>query len=161
MKLIHFLSFPLLLLVSCAAPEHAAAPSSDLAIEHKIFTEINSYRNAQGLESLHYSSDLAVLARQHSYTLTRNHKPLKLSISHEKFAQRVKAARAQGMVKVGENVGASQQHIKDDVTVLVHGWINSKDHHKTIVGNYNTTGIGVYTTPDRAVYATQLFGSKE
>ena len=93
--------------------------------------------------------------------MAQNHQPKKLSISHDGFFIRVRAARYVGMGAVAENVGATQLFHSAPAPSLVKGWIASKGHHINIVSNYEYTGVGAYTTTDGAVYATQLFASKK
>lgn len=122
---------------------------------------INSYRSSKGLSKLKYNSQLADIARQHSVTMAKHHQPKKLSISHDGFYLRVRAARYVGMGAVAENVGATKLYSSADAPTLVKGWVASKGHLRNIVGNYEFTGVGVHTTSDGAVYATQIFARKK
>lgn len=160
MKKIYLLLAALPILASCAAPKPVPVVATDRKIEQRIFQQINLQRHKKQQPKLSYHNGLAAIARQHSYELTADHKPLKLSISHSGFPKRVMEARALGMTKVSENVGASQLYNGDDVTTLVNGWVNSPGHYKNLMGNYSTSGVGVFTTPDGAVYATQIFARK-
>lgn len=164
MKLAALSLLPLLLLASCRAPTlpppSEADPRTGIT-EAAIFRQINAYRSSNGLPRLSYSFQMAQLARTHSENMTRQHSERNLSISHKGFKSRARAAQELGMTNVAENVAAVQLYGAPAAPRLVQGWIESKGHHKNIIGNYNTTGVGVHVTQDGAVYATQLFGKTE
>ena len=165
MKLITLLSFPLLLLISCTSTPLLPAPrvvaQKDLRVEKEVHNRINSFRASKGLSRLKYHSQLADIARQHSVSMSKNHQPKKLAISHDGFFLRVRAARYVGMGAVAENVGATKLYHSADAPALVKGWVASKGHLRNIIGNYEFTGVGVHTTSDGAAYATQLFARKK
>lgn len=136
------------------------AKSGDVSQLHN---SINNYRQSIGKAPLRRHSGLDRLAQQHCEFMAKNRGKFTLgseNISHYGFEERALAAqRAYSMQNVAENVAGGT--IRGNVSsTLVDSWVNSKKHIFNIKGDWDATGLGVYTAPDGMVYATQIFATE-
>lgn len=82
-------------------------------------------------------------------------------ISHVGFEERTLAAqRLMGMQNVAENIGTCGGRYSNPAATLIQAWQKSSGHAKNMRGNWELTGVGVVVDADGAVFATQIFASK-
>lgn len=123
------------------------------SIEQAVHTQINDYRQKQGLPPLTINKNISDIARTHSQNMADG----KVPFSHNGFQERVQAiATTISYSSAAENVAYNMGYT-DPATKAVKGWLNSSGHLKNIRGNYNLTGIGVAKNAKGEYYFTQLF----
>lgn len=126
--------------------------TANAAMVQAIHTQINAYRQRQGLPPLRLHAAISAQAQQHSQDMASGRVPF----SHDGFQQRVQAIRREVSYRsAAENVAFNFGH-RDPAGQAVEGWLKSAGHHKNIVGNYDLTGIGVAQN-GRRFYFTQIF----
>ena len=153
------LSFPR---EAAVANDSPLVATDSRALEREIHTKINAYRSSKGLKKLAYDSLITKFAREHS-TYMRNKAAREgndLLISHDNLSERMASlASVGGPRSTAENVavlkGLSKIYVS---TSFTQGWIDSRGHHKNIVGDYTHSGVGVVIGKDNVIYATQIFG---
>jgi uncharacterized protein YkwD len=120
-------------------------------MESSILYYVNAHRRSLGLSAL----QLLEPASQQAYNHSRNMATGATGFGHDGFSQRVSnISSAVGRVSASaENVAYGNLSAKEVVDV----WINSAGHRRNMEGNYNQTGIGVYTDRRGVLYFTQLF----
>jgi uncharacterized protein YkwD len=124
-----------------------------LALEQKIYQQVNQYRRSRNLPSLNWDEHLSKIARAYSQKMAAR----KASFSHDGFEDRVKAiAKRIPLQAAGENL-ATIRGYADPATVAVQGWINSPSHRENMERNFDLTGIGVAKNSAGQYYVTQLF----
>jgi len=158
-----YASWPVLFLVgalhlaSCSVPAFLSSADSGYRsttdIEREVFERINDYRRSQGLPPLAHSDRLAEVARRHSADMAAGHVPF----GHTGFHER--AAGLDGYRSISENVAFNNYPDTGSAQRAVEGWISSPEHHKSIVGAYEVTGIGVARGPRGRIFYTQLFAA--
>ncbi len=131
------------------------------AVERKVHELINQYRQKKGLRPFKRLSVLDESSRSHSrYMSVRSGKSDKtLVVSHDKFNKRMKVLMGlTPATGLAENV-AGLEKVREAFVAerLVDGWIRSPGHHKNIVGDYTSAGIGVVEGSGYTVFATQIF----
>jgi uncharacterized protein YkwD len=121
---------------------------STVALEASVFQKINRYRVSQNLPALTRNFAVDNQARIHSQNMASG----KIAFGHDGFSGRVAAT---GIAASGyaENVAFNQGH-RDSATQSVQGWLKSSGHLVNIRGNYNLTGIGVFTNNKGKIYFT-------
>lgn len=128
------------------------ANETDWAMADEILTLVNEHRTSQGLTRIKrdqtYASAYAV---DHSQYMIEKER-----ISHDNFGVRSSALKDQGAVIVGENVAYGY----DTAKKVVHAWLNSPGHLKTIEGLYTHSGFGIVRNAEGQIYFTQLFYKK-
>ncbi|MEM7555004.1 MAG: CAP domain-containing protein [Cyanobacteria bacterium P01_A01_bin.84] len=120
-------------------------------LEKVIFEQINRYRAAKGLSKLKLNVGISQQARVHSLNMAKK----KVPFSHNGFEKRVTSIPLR-FTSAAENVAFNQGY-NDPAAEAVRGWLESPGHYKSIVGNYDLTGIGVAINEEREVYLTQIF----
>lgn len=188
------ISLALLLLVqllSCAAPrrlppEQVPAKRTKPAVsipelEREVHLLVNKEREARGLSSLSWNSELSGIARGHSHDMAKRG-----FFSHQSpeglgFPDRYRRAGYSCSVPQGNTIymGAEnifQNNLYDRVVytgrearydwnslrkiaeTTVQGWMNSPGHRKNILTPvWRSEGIGIAVSPDDKVYITQNF----
>lgn len=134
-----------------------ATPSGTVTngnMEEGILANINAYRRSKGLAELQVTGSANRQAAEHS----RNMATGAVSFGHDGFQQRVtNIVNVIGRVSASaENVAFGQQTARQ----VVDGWLKSSGHRRNIEGNYNLTGIGVYSASNGNMYFTQIFLKK-
>jgi uncharacterized protein YkwD len=131
--------------------EPAVTRNAPGGMESSILYYVNAHRRSRGLSAL----QLLEPASQQAYNHSRDMATGAAAFGHEGFSQRVSnISSAVGRVSASaENVAYGNLSAKEVVDV----WINSAGHRKNMEGNYNQTGIGVYTDRRGVLYFTQLF----
>ena len=154
-------------LASCSAPSSASSPvpssssaGRDSALASQVFTEVNSYRTANGKAALSRHAGLDRLAQQHSDYLAKTGGSYDLygkNVSHFGFDGRaVMARQAYKITSMGENVIASTDR---SAKRLVNSWVASKGHDYNMRNDWFCTGVGTTITPDGMGITTQIFGT--
>lgn len=120
-------------------------------IEKEIHALVNKYRAKKGLSPLETNSTISSAAASHS----RNMASKRIPMGHSGFDSRMNKLMKQikGSNACAENVAYGAQTAEK----VVDMWINSKGHRKNILGDYNTTGIGVTKDKKGTLYFTQIF----
>ncbi len=123
-------------------------------IEQRIHEQINAYRKTKGLSPLNLDERITQESRIYSAKMASG----EATFSHDGFEQRSKnlTNKALKHSNAGENL-AYLQGYEDLATTAVKGWIASPGHHENIVGDFNTTGIGVAPNEEGTYYFTQIF----
>lgn len=146
----------LLFLTSCSSDNSPTAPkpvSSKSEMAQQVHSLINNYRKSNGLSSLRYSDSIAAIALTHSQNMANGSVPF----SHDGFSDRAQQiAKIASITSAAENVAWNRGY-NDPAQTAVDGWIDSEGHLKNIIGDYNTTGVGVAVNDDGEYYFTQLF----
>ena len=116
-----------------------------------VFNLVNSYRVKHGLTPFKYNEALAQIAAEHSREMADRSVPF----GHTGFRNRTRqASRAVAHPRAfSENVAYTDL----DVTKVMNLWIESPAHRRSMLGNFNTSGIGVAYDRNGRVYATQIF----
>ena len=123
------------------------------ALEQAIHQKINQYRQSQNLPPLTIDARISEQARAHTMAMASG----KASFSHDGFEKRVDAIAVSIPYRsAGENLAYNEGY-SDPVSQAVEGWLNSPGHYKNIVGDFDTTGIGVVKTPGGRYYFSQIF----
>lgn len=124
-----------------------------LNLEDRLTALINQVRIEHGLSELGAKEDLAELARNHS----RNMAAGRCNFGHDGFQDRWNQILKLGSYRsAGENVAYSYL-VEDHLLVALDGWMKSSGHRDNILGDFNTTGIGIAFSQEGRCYITQLF----
>ncbi len=144
---------------------------------------INGQRRANGLSSLQWDSDLAVIALSHSKDMAERNYFDHISPDGKDFQARYKQygyhkqTRIGDMVYVGgenlflnnvvesttfdKNTGVVYEYkfnnLEDLAQSTVDGWMQSEGHRENILTPFTREGIGVFVTDDGKVYITENF----
>lgn len=134
--------------------KHAIPKKINLTkMESDLVQMINSVRVGQGLSPLQQRRDLVICARQHSDNMANRI----VNFGHDGFSDRAEQMKKLIRLKAfGENVAYSY-NVEDHLRTAVSGWMNSSGHRKNILGDYNSTGIGIAYDKRGVCYITQLF----
>lgn len=150
----------------CAVPSPVAAKqhkssskpttfsSQDIiAMENKLINLINEVRLQHFLAPLKQWDELSLSARKHSKNMAAG----TTQFGHDGFKGRVKAIRKRTPhIALAENVAYCYGK-KDTLASAVTGWMKSPGHCKNILGDYNSTGIGIAYSKNGRCYMTQIF----
>lgn len=122
----------------------------------EIFQLINRERSSYRLANLLWDDDLADVAENYSKQMARGN-----FFSHydRKGLTVVDRAERSGIVryrKIGENLFYCQ-NCPDFTFDAVKGWMKSPSHRRSIVDNFNATGIGIAKSKNGEIYITQIF----
>ncbi|MBA2564970.1 MAG: CAP domain-containing protein [Gemmatimonadetes bacterium] len=172
-KLLQLVSMLLLPLEACAElprPDEGRAPTrgaetspvprsrplpsdSPVQLARSVHEKINAYRIAQGLESLELHESLNRLAQEHSAEMASHGVPL----GHEGFGDRAQAIRKVfPYSRLAENVGYNWG-MADPVADAVARWLRSPQHRDNVIGDFESTGVGVVRNERGEYYFTQIF----
>lgn len=154
-------------LASCSSPSSAtspglssSSPGRDSALASQVFSEVNSYRSANGKSILSRHAGLDRLAQQHSDYLAKTGGSYDLygkNVSHFGFDGRaVMARQAFKITSLGENVIASPDR---SAKHLVNCWAASKGHEHNLRSDWYCTGVGTAVTREGMGITTQIFGN--
>lgn len=124
-----------------------------LNTEQKIHQLINQYRKSINLPLLELNEKISQLAREHSQAMAVD----KIPFGNCGFKKRIrKIALAIPNKAASENVAFYRgQPISEEI--IVQFWLKSARHRKSILGDYNLTGIGVAKNVEDKYYITQIF----
>lgn len=141
---------------SKSTPVTLAAATSPTygTLEQSVHTQINKYRQSQGLAPLTLNATISAQARAHSQAMAQG----KVPFSHQGFEARVRVISQKVPYRgAAENVAYNQGY-RDPATQAVQGWLKSPGHLKNIQGRqFNLTGIGVAKNAKGEYYLTQIF----
>lgn len=138
---------------SATAPVLPLGGSSLIALERSTNEQVNRYRLSKGLRPLTLDPIISAEARRFSQKMAAKQAPF----SHDGFEGRMKAVQVMIPLRsMGENL-AWMKGYPDPVSQAVRGWIASPGHEKNMVGDFDTTGIGIAKNAEGAYYFTQLF----
>lgn len=136
------------------------APAPDgAALEEAIRRGVDEVRARHGLGALRPDEALARAARRHGRAMAEHrffaHESPLPGLATPADRVRAEGAQYQG---VGENLALRSAEIAT-AAAFVEGWMNSPGHRANILTPaWETTGVGVFSTEEGTVYATQLFG---
>lgn len=143
----------------CKEKVYKKSPISSMRIadlEKYCHEEINKVRVEYGLKPLKFESELADCAREHSKDMAFGQVPF----GHQGFENRAKKMKkGERGFSFGENVAYSCNY-SDPIAISVEGWMDSPGHKKNILGDYESTGIGVVFNDENCCYITQLFAKR-
>ena len=131
-------------------------------ISKEIFSEINSIRRDNGLDTLMWDDNLGVFAVVHSIEMGENN-----YVSHNDYSGRPLADRVDSYfsyyVEVTENCAFQEfavgENIKsrsysDIIHSIVNAWMSSQGHRRNILdSNAVLTGVGTYIISDTVCYS--------
>jgi uncharacterized protein YkwD len=140
-----------------SAGDFAKPAPETLELEKQAFDIVNKKRIDDGLEPLHWSDDLARLARLHSENMARHN-----FFSHTGRDGKLVSDRADEMgIKdwnsIGENIAFNRGFKKPAESACEH-WMQSPSHRANILDRkWRESGIGMAIAPDGSYYFTQVF----
>ena len=116
-------------------------------LAHASVAEVNAQRAAAGLPPVSEDSGLTSLAVQRSAQNAATS-----SLVHTSNLGGAVGSVTPSYTGAGENVGTGQS-----VSSITSMFMASPSHRSTILGNYNTAGVGVVAGRDGRVWVTQVF----
>ena len=123
------------------------------ALEQKVHELVNDHRAAMGLEPLHYSEDIAIVARRHSRDMATGY----VGMGHEGAETRGHSlTKVITFTQFAENVGTNNREASSAPATAVAGWLNSSGHRANIEGKFDLTGIGIAHN-GTTFFFTQIF----
>ena len=124
----------------------------DLLVQ-KVHESVNQYRAERNLPPLSLNTYISQQAETHSQNMAQQ----VVKFSHQGFKDRIEALDGRVIYRrAAENVAYNQGY-QDPAQKAIAGWIESKGHHKNMVGDFNLTGIGVAKNKQGEYYFTQIF----
>ena len=145
----------ILAVVFFVAPGSALVQPND--IEKRAFDETNAVRLKNGLPALTWDSDVCVMARNHSESMSRLNFFSHVTPDGQRLRDRARAAGIQRYSVLGENIAYNQGY-EDPGAFAVERWMASPKHRDNILSKeFRAMAIGSYIGPDGSVYLTQTF----
>ena len=137
------------------------APGSTLVepndIEKRAFDETNAVRLRNGLPALSWDSDVCVVSRNHSESMSRLNFFSHVTPDGQRLRDRARAAGIQRYSVLGENIAYNQGY-DDPGAFAVERWMLSFKHRANILSpEFRAMAIGSFVAPDGSVYLTQTF----
>lgn len=141
--------------VGVAACEAAPPPGCPTAppdpITSTIHQRVNADRGARGLGPLAWNARLACLAQEWSATMANGR-----GLGHRDLGATIRSPGFESYTSLGENVYVGPGSASGD---SIHGaWMNSPPHQANIMGDFDSIGIGLATSGDGRLWATENFG---
>jgi len=124
----------------------------DLLVQ-QVHQGINQYRAERNLPPLVLNPYISQQAQNHSLNMAQS----AAKFSHQGFKERVGALQNRVVYRRAAENLAYNQGYQDPVGKAISGWIESKGHHKNMIGDFNLTGIGVAKNKQGEYYFTQIF----
>ncbi len=121
-------------------------------LELATYNLVNRYRATHNLPPLVINPDLMLIAREHSRVMSESR-----IMTHAGFSGRVAAVSRSIPSKFTSENLAFNAGFEYPQLRAIKGWIESSSHRKTMLGNYDLTGIGVEVNSRGEYYFTQLF----
>lgn len=144
-------TFILLAIFSCKDDEDSPYPYT--GIEESLLDNVNSYRTSLGLTALSMNAKIREEARNHSKRLALGEVNYFVN-AHEGFENRVVSIEsALGEGDFAENIAAGDS----SASKVLASWKASNDHHQNLIGNYESTGIGVAKSSEELYFYVQIF----
>lgn len=126
-------------------------------IEKRAFEQTNAVRVRAGLPSLIWDSDVCVMARTHSESMSRRNFFAHVTPDGQRLRDRARAAGILRYSVLGENIAYNQGY-DDPGAFAVERWMASPKHRDNILSKeFRAMAIGSYVAPDGSVYLTQTF----
>lgn len=139
------------------APVENVSNAPNLQLEQKIMELINAQRAANGLETLRWSDEVALIARRHSENMAK----YSFFDHYDKEGLRVDG-RADNIGlsewrSIGENIAYNRGY-QNPLEFACESWMKSPSHRDNILkSKWKETGIGIAIAPDGTYYFTQVF----
>jgi len=122
------------------------------ALSKRIVEFANNFRAKKGKKPLTWDRRLTNLSRGHSVNMGLNGVPF----GHAGFDNRVRNFPSPALA-AAENIFMGS--ITGDIAkTIVDSWINSSEHRKNLLGNFNIAGVGLYKNSLGIWFVTQLLG---
>jgi uncharacterized protein YkwD len=135
----------------------ASAPVQPNDIEKRAFEQTNAVRVKNGLPALTWDSDICVMARTHSESMSRHNYFSHVTPDGQRLRDRARAAGIGRYSLLGENIAYNQGY-DDPGAFAVERWMASPKHRDNILSKeFRGMAIGSYVAPDGSVYLTQTF----
>lgn len=129
------------MMIDVETPASFLQASIDRANERQVVEMTNVIRHRHGLQVLESNYALQQLARNHSEEMAKNNIVINETFEIPKFSDQLKESSID-FTRAAGNTAA----FYFDAGEAVNGWLNSKDHRATILGEWYThTGVGVYS----------------
>jgi len=126
-------------------------------IEKRAFEQTNAVRLKNGLPALTWDSEVCVMARAHSESMSRLNFFSHVTPGGQRLRDRARAAGILRYSLLGENI-AYNQGFDDPGAFAVERWMASPKHRENILSReFRAMAIGSYAGPDGSVYLTQTF----
>lgn len=155
------LPLSVLLVVGCAPPPDAPAPTSvpgatsTPAWANEMLIRINAERSAAGAPPLTFCTTLMTAAQRHSEDQAAHSTMTHTGSNGSTMVQRAEAAGYRGWTSLAENVAAGYT----SVTSVMNGWMGSSGHRANLLSaTTQHVGVGRATSGSGAIYWTQDFG---
>lgn len=131
------------------------------AVERAVHEATNRRRTDHGLGTLEYSHHLSAIALQHSRDMAERDFFSHTSPDGDDAGDRYRRFEHDDRSS-GENIALTHPDhgasVREAARSVVEGWMNSKGHRENILRDrFAKEGIGVYITPEGAMYTTQNF----
>lgn len=134
-----------------------AAAVNITAVERTAFDLLNKKRVEKGLSPLLWSSDLEVVARQHSQNMAEFQFFSHRGLDNKLVSDRADDAGVGRWRAIGENI-AFNRGFDDPVSKAVELWLDSPSHRRNLLGeNWKESAVGVAVADDGSYYFTQVF----
>ncbi|TQR07081.1 CAP domain-containing protein [Psychrobacillus soli] len=128
-------------MIDVETPASSLQASIDRANERQVVEMTNVIRHRHGLQVLESNYALQQIARNHSEEMAKNNIVINEKFEIPKFSDKLKESSID-FTRAAGNTAA----FYFDAGEAVNGWLNSKDHRATLLGEWYThTGVGVYS----------------
>jgi len=132
------------------------------AVEQGIHDGVNERRQANGLDTLSYSDAIATVARDHSQYQADQGELMHVQLDGDTVGDRL-AQDGISCTRWGENIlynYSADLSADEAASNCVDQWMNSSGHRENILtAEFTVEGVGVVTTSDGRLYATQVLGT--
>ena len=126
-------------------------------IEKRAFEQTNAVRVKNGLPALSWDSEVCLMARTHSESMSRLNFFSHVTPGGQRLRDRARAAGILRYSVLGENIAYNQGY-DDPGAFAVERWMASPKHRDNILSkDFRAMAIGSYVGPDGSVYLTQTF----
>lgn len=127
------------------------------AVERSAFNMLNKKRLDNGLTPLVWSSDLELVARQHSQNMAEFQFFSHRGLDNKMVSDRADAAGVGRWRAIGENI-AFNRGFDDPVGKAIELWLDSPSHRRNLLSDtWKETAVGVAVADDGSYYFTQVF----
>lgn len=123
------------------------------SIETQVFCLTNAFRVQKGLAPVMWDQSTEIAASLHSKDMADNNYFDHTSLDGSSLGDRLSSQNII-YVAAGENIASG---FRDSVH-MVNAWLNSLGHRKTMLGDFNYLGVGVWIAPiddDNRMFGTQ------
>lgn len=125
-------------------------------VEHQLLGLVNDYRTAQGLSKLSNSDFIRDVAREHSRAMAQREIPVGHTGSEERSALIRKRIDFRTFA---ENI-AWKRSKTDPAQKIFDSWKENYYNKRSLIGDFDLTGIGVIVSENGDYFATQIFVKK-